>query len=141
MKSVNQLRFTTHINFDKTKLIERVIIMLYLINTILKWRSSSNDFTYTALEVPDVYASNQTKKKQATLGSRSVLSVLNYISINRYFFCLRLPMPNIVKLRSFYKERQLFYKKIMTSHPPRTLLSRSKIFRLPSGLTFFRPLL
>lgn len=58
------------------------------------------------------------KKKQATLGSRSVLSVLNYISINRYFFCLRLPMPNIVKLRSFYKERQLFYKKIMTSHPP-----------------------
>lgn len=37
--------------------------MLYLINTILKWRSSSNVFTYTALEVPDVYASDQTKKK------------------------------------------------------------------------------
>lgn len=117
MKSVNQLRFTTHIKFDKTNLIERVIIVLYLINTILKWLSSSNVFTYTALEVPVCLRFRSKKKKQATLGSRSVLSVLNYISINRYFFCLRLPMPNVVKLRSFYKERQLFYKKIMTSHP------------------------
>lgn len=56
-----------HINFDKTNLIERVIIMLYFINTILKWRSSSNVFTYTALEVPDVYASDQKKKSKLHL--------------------------------------------------------------------------
>lgn len=44
-----------YINFDKIKLIERVIIMLYLINIILKWWLLLNVFIYIVFEVLDVY--------------------------------------------------------------------------------------
>lgn len=44
-----------YINFDKINLIERVIIMLYLINIILKWWLLLNVFIYIVFEVLDVY--------------------------------------------------------------------------------------
>lgn len=47
-----------YINFDKIKLIERVIIMLYLINIILKWWLLLNGFIYIVFEVLDVYVLN-----------------------------------------------------------------------------------
>lgn len=47
-----------YINFDKINLIERVIIMLYLINIILKWWLLLNVFIYIVFEVLDVYVLN-----------------------------------------------------------------------------------